>query len=187
MATKPWQPSSFSRCLKGGCEKKFWKNESCWTLRIFGLLFVPPLRKYINFHNLSVVSGVRYVELPVYSCQPSVVAVKVPPPAAWPSHVKLWRCMGSVYKIGPFECGVIKEDHFRLNATTTFDNVMFFTGTVPMTNHTACGLQCTMKQKDCDNTTHKLDPQTCQCNCRNDLNCPSGKVRAFINIYLLIL
>ena len=136
---------------------------------------------------MSVVSGVRYVELPVHRCQPTAVPVEVPPPAVWPSHVKLWRCIGSVFALGLLECGVIKEAPFRLNVTISLDKVTFTAGTVPMTNHTACAAQCIVKKKDCNNATHKLYPKSCLCNCRDDNKCPSGKVRGFMNIYLLML
>lgn len=121
-------------------------------------------------------TGVRYVELPVHRCQPTAVPVEVPPPAVWPSHVKLWRCIGSVFTLGPFECGVIKEANFRLNVTISLDKVTFTAGTVPVTNHTACAAQCIVKKKDCNNATHKLDPKSCLCNCRDDNKCPSGKI-----------
>ncbi|CAB4011454.1 Hypothetical predicted protein, partial [Paramuricea clavata] len=112
---------------------------------------------------------VQYKHLPPYYCQPTPVAVKVPPPAVWPRYVKLSRCMGSVYSLGPFECGVTKKAHFHLNAT-------FPRGTVPMTNHTACGVQCIVKKEDCNNATQSHDPRSCQCICRDNFKCPSGKI-----------
>ena len=121
---------------------------------------------------MSVVSG---IELDAFMCSLTPVVVKVPFPAFWPRHVKLWRCMGSAYAIDVFKCGMAKEDHFLLKVMLdSYDTD--YSGRVPMTNHTKCTEKCIKKEKDCNSTTHKLNPNTCQCKCRDDFQCGPLKV-----------
>jgi hypothetical protein len=106
-------------------------------------------------------------------CAPYPVPVKVPWPAIWPRHVKLWRCMGSTYADDTFECGMAQEDHFQLRLDFSHTHSTL----VPMTNHTACNpFQCIKKEKDCDNTSHVFDPGNCNCNCRDNVSCGPIKV-----------
>ena len=110
------------------------------------------------------------ITLDPFICSPAPVAVKVPLPAFWPRHVKLWRCMGSVYAIDLFKCGMKKEDHLLLKVMLDpSDNN--FSGLVSMTNHTECTEKCFKKEKDCNTSTHILDPNACQCMCRGDFQC----------------
>lgn len=109
-------------------------------------------------------------------CKASPAAVAVPSPAVWPKHVELWRCMGSPYALNHFKCGAISEDLFLLKVKLSYFD-MGYPGTLLMSNHTSCGQTCILKDKDCNVATHFLNTNSCQCNCRDYVQCPPGRVR----------
>ena len=138
------------------------------------------LCKLINklFKNIPVVLG---IPLPTFWCSAVPVAIKVPSPSFWPRHVKLSRCMGTVPAPDIFECGVDIEDHFLLKVMLNQSDQKF-SGLVPMINHTSCSnWNCIKKEEDCNSNTHELDPSTCQCNCRDDVQCGPLKVLLWVS------